>query len=68
MLKKELPKIGRKDVRFHGSPKYNGLTKIGNGTMTFSISAECREEDYSYVKNKLNISLQQIFLEHGYNL
>jgi hypothetical protein len=36
--------------------------------MTLSVSAECREEDYSYVRDRINAALQRIFLEHGYSL
>ena len=68
MLKTELPRVGETDRHILSGPIYNGVTAIGNGTMTLSVSAECSEEDYSYVKDRLNVALLQIFREHGYRL
>ena len=68
MLKTELPEIGRTDRQILGGPVYNGISSIGDGKMTLSVSAECSEEDYFYVRDKLNVSLQQIFREHGYSI
>lgn len=68
VLRTELPAIGRTDGRILSGPVYNGITTIGKGTMTLSVSAECSEENYYYVRDKLNSSLQRIFREHGYNL
>ena len=68
ILKAELPKIGRTDRKILSGPAYNGIIAIGNGTMTLSVSAECSEENYSYVRDKLNVSLQRIFTEHGFSI
>ena len=68
VLKAELPKIGQTDRQILGGPRYNGISSIGNGTMTLSVSAECNEEDYFYVRDKLNSSMQRIFREHGYEI
>ena len=68
MLKTEIPGIGKTDGRIVNGPVYNGITALGNGTMTLSVSAECRDEDYFYVRDKLNVSLQRIFREHGYSI
>ncbi len=68
MLKEDLPKVGREERRILNGPFYNGITALGSGTMTLSVSAECREEDYSYVRDRLNASLQRIFREHGYSI
>ena len=68
MLKTELPKIGQTDRQILSGPSYNGITGISGGTMTLSVSAECNEEDYYYVRDKLYASLQRIFMEHGYNI
>ena len=68
VLKAELPKIGQTDRQILGGPRYNGISSIGNGTMTLSVSAECNEEDYFYVRDKLNSSMQRIFREHGFEL
>ena len=68
ILNKELPGIGQKDRRILSGPAYNGITAIKEGTMTLSVSAECTEEDYFYVRDKLYSSLQRIFIEHGYNI
>lgn len=68
MLKTELPKIGRTDRRILSGPTYNGITALGNGTMTLSVSADCNEEDFFYVRDKLNVSLQRIFREHEYSI
>ena len=68
MLRAELPGIGRTDRRILSGPVYNGVTGIGMGIMTLSVSAECSEENISYVRDKLNVSLQRIFREHGYSI
>ena len=68
ILNRELPLIGQTDRQILSGPTYNGITSIGNGTMTLSVSAECREEDYFYVRDKMNVSLQRIFREHGYTI
>ena len=66
MLKTELTEIGRTERRILNGPVYNGVSGISNGMMTLSVSAECSEEDFFYVRDKLNVSLQRIFREHGY--
>ena len=68
MLNDELSRIGRTDRRILSGPTYNGVSRIGDGTMTLSVSAECSEDDFFYVRDKLNVSLQRIFREHGYSL
>ncbi len=68
MLKEELPGIGRMDRQILSGPVFNGVTAIGNGMMTLSVSAECSEENYSYVMDRLNVSLLRIFREHGYSV
>ena len=68
ILKTELPKIGLADRRILSGPIYNGITGINDGKMTLSVSAECNEEDYFYVRDKLYVSLQQIFMNHGYSI
>lgn len=68
MLERELSEIGRTDRQILSGPAYNGITSIGNGTMTLSVSAECRDEDYDDVRARLNVSLQGIFRKHGYSI
>ena len=68
MLKAELSGIGETDRQILSGPTYNGITGIGKGVMTISVSAECSEEDYFYVRDKLYASLQQIFMDHGYSI
>ena len=65
LLKAELPQVSRGDRRILRGPFYNGITKIDEGKMTLSVSAECREEDNDYVRDKLNVFLQRVFREHG---
>ena len=65
ILEAELPAIGETDRRILGGPIYNGITAYGGGKMTLSVSAECSEDDYSYVRDRLYVSLQKIFREHG---
>ncbi len=68
MLKEELFRIGETDRRILSGPTYNGITAISNGMMTLSVSAECDEDDEPYVRDRLNVSLQRIFREHGYSI
>ena len=68
MMKEKLPDVGRTDRRILNGPTYNGISGISNGTMTLYVSAECSEEDYFYVRDKLNVSLQRIFREKGYSI
>ena len=65
MLKEELPKIGEKDARFVKGPYYAGVTELSRGLMKLSIVAECAQEDYSYVRNKVNREVQSLFYSKG---
>ena len=68
MLRRELPKIGEQDRRILAGPEYNGITALEGGTMTLSVTAECREQDLSYVQWMVNRSLQSIFMQNGYRI
>ena len=68
ILKTELPNLLREDRRILSAPTYNGIIAIDGGRMRLSVSAECNEEDYEYVRDKLNVSMQRIFREHGYSI
>ncbi len=68
MLQRELPVIGEKDRRILKGPVYNGIVALEGGTMTLSVTAECREQDISDVHRLINRSLQQIFTRNGYRI
>jgi len=52
---------------YKGREKYF-ITAIGNGMMKLSVNEEYREEDYPCVSDKLNDSLQRIFMEQVYRI
>ena len=65
MLREELPKIGEGDLKILSGPVYKGVTALGEGTMTLTVSAECDGNDYEYVRQKLNRELQRLFRIKG---
>ena len=68
MLRQELPKIRQEHRYILKGPDYNGIKYFGPGTMTISITADCREEDYLNVQREVNRALQTIFIQHGYKI
>ena len=65
MLQEELPKIREKNQRILSGPIYKGVTALGSGTMTLTVSTECVEDDYEEVKQMINRELQNLFREKG---
>ncbi len=65
ILAEELPKIREGDNRILRGPIYKGVKALGQGTMTLSVTTECLEEDYLYVRQKVNRELLRIFHRNG---
>ena len=65
MLDRELPSISAMDDRILRGPVYEGITKIGNRSMTLSIATECRQSDYKKVMQFVNGELVKLFARNG---
>lgn len=61
MLAKELPELGSGIPELVKGPDYVGVTSVGGGGITLSLSAECREENLNKARAKLNIALKKLF-------
>lgn len=61
LMARELPAVGASVPELTGAPVYKGITAIKRGTMTITISAECREKDLSKVRHKMNRALKALF-------
>lgn len=61
MLKEELPKIGERNKEIISGPYYYGILKMEKDSVTLSILAECREENYHHVQRLLNKELYNLF-------
>ena len=68
MLQRELPKVGEKDQRILVGPDYNGISALGGGQMTLTVTAECSEKDLAEVQQVVNRALQEIFTRNGYQI
>ena len=63
LLYEQLPRIGKDIPEIVSGPFYQGITSLGKGTMTLSITAECNEADYFTVQRALNRAVQELFEE-----
>ena len=63
LLYEQLPRIGKEIPEVVSGPFYQGITSLGKGTMTLSITAECNEADYFTVQRALNRAVQELFEE-----
>lgn len=61
LMARELPAVGESIPELTGAPVYKGITAIKRGTMTITITAECREKDLSKVRHKMNRALKALF-------
>ena len=61
LMARELPAVGESVPELTGAPVYKGITAIKRGTMTITITAECREKDLSKVRHKMNRALKALF-------
>ena len=68
MLEKELPRIGESIDEIISTPRYKGIEKIGNGTLSLIVLAECNQENYRRVSRLLNRELYKACNEYGITL
>ena len=68
MLEKELPRIGENIGEIISTPRYKGIEKIGNGTLSLIVLAECNQENYRRVSRLLNRELYKACNEYGITL
>ena len=68
IMQRELPEIGKQDLRILKGPDYQGIIALEGGKMTFLITAECREKDMSAVHQIIIRSVQQILTKAGYRI
>lgn len=60
-LKKGLADIGERIDEIIGTPEYKGITDLGNGCATMTVSAICRGVDYDIVQIRLNREILKLF-------
>ena len=65
ILARELPKIGEGIDEIIDGPKYQGVTGIGNGGLTLTISARCKEHNYGKVRTRLNREIRLMLEKSG---
>ena len=65
ILERELPKIGEGIDEIISGPTYQGITAMGNGGMTLTIVAECKEQHYGRVRTRLNREIRLLLEENG---
>ena len=68
LLRENLPKIGEKIEEILSPPRYKGIEKIGSGTLSLMILAECRQQDYRRVSRLLNRELYDLCKENDIEL
>jgi small-conductance mechanosensitive channel len=64
ILARELPAIGKNIDEITQGPIYRGITQVGSGKVTLALAAECREQDLTAVRSKLNLTILRLF-EHN---
>ena len=64
ILARELPAIGKNIDEITQGPIYRGITQVGSGKVTLALAAECREQDLTAVRSKLNLAILRLF-EHN---
>ena len=65
VLARELPKIGEGIDEIINGPTYQGVTGIGNGGLTLTISARCKEHNYGKVRTRLNREIRLMLEKSG---
>ena len=68
VLKRELPKLKRKDPRILDGPNYLGVQKLGESGVELLITCKCNEEDFKTLTRSLNRSILKIFYQNGINV
>ena len=61
ILKKELPKIGRKIPSILEGPFYKGVTSLGDNSVNIKITAKCAEGDRIQLVRDLNREVKLLF-------
>ena len=61
ILKKELPKIGRKIPSILEGPFYKGVTSLGDNSVNIKIVAKCAEGDRIQLVRDLNREVKLLF-------
>lgn len=65
ILNTELPKIGEDIREIISGPTYQGVTGIGNGGLTLSIIAECKEHNYGHVRSRVKREIRLMLEKNG---
>lgn len=68
ILVQELPKIGEGIDEIISGPTYRGVTNLGNGGMTLTIIAECKEQNYGKVRTRLNREIRLMLEKNGISI
>ena len=63
-----MDQIGEKIEEILSTPRYKGIEKIGSGTLSLMILAECRQQDYRRVSRLLNRELYDLCKENDIEL
>lgn len=65
ILKRELPRIGEENAEIIKGPVYKGVSNLGAGGVTLSITTECKEQHYGKVRSRVNREIRLILEENG---
>ena len=68
VLKRELPKLKKKDPRILDGPNYLGVQKLGESGVDLLITCKCNEADFKGLTRSLNRAVLTIFYENGINV
>ncbi len=68
ILKKELPKLGKKIPEVISGPKYKGISELGKDQVKVLLVCEYKEKDYYRVKRKLNREIYDLLEKENIRL
>ena len=68
VLKRELPKLKKRDSRILEAPKYLGVESLGDSGVVLLIVCKCNEEDIKGLTRYLNRAILKIFYQYGINV
>lgn len=68
VLKRELPKLKKRDSRILEAPEYLGVQSLGDSGVVLLIVCKCNEEDIKGLTRFLNRAILKIFYQYGINV
>mgnify|MGYP002624201414 CR=1 FL=1 len=65
ILNRELIKVGKETPEIIKGPAYTGVSGFSAGSVTLTISAECKEHNYGKVRRQVNRAVRLILEDNG---